>query len=334
MHPILFNLPVWLAAALAGGVLGASLADNAKRKVWTILAGLGAAALAGAVAAHAYGGKALPVHSYGVMILLGFLCGVWLPARRARLIGAEPRHVMDVGVGGVVLGLLGARLFYVIMTWSQFNPFQPAGFDFSRVLDMFKLWQGGLVFFGAFLVVLPWAWLYSRWHKIRPLVFLDLLVPGLAAGLAFGRIGCFLNGCCYGSACNLPWAVTFPIDSPAYKAQALLGQLPAGAAHSLPVHPAQLYSSISAALIAGFLYALWPRRRFDGQVTSIMMIMVGLVRFFEEMLRNDDVAAFPNFAPTLTIAQWVAIGLIALGLGLLATFYKFQRRANKLANGK
>lgn len=324
MHPILFTLPAWIATLIAGALLGSSLAGERSfgRRLTAGIAGALAGVGAGLMLLP---GVWLPVRGYGTLILTGFLCGVWLAARRAKEIGAEPRHCVDVGVGGVILGLIGARVFHILMNWSNYTPFQSGGFEFSRIADMFKLWEGGLVFFGAFLVVLPWAWLYCRWHKIQPLVFLDLAVPGLIAGLAFGRIGCYLNGCCWGKLSDAAWAVQFPAGSPPYEWQHSAGLIHDGAPCTLAIHPAQLYASLSAALIAGFLYMLWPRRAFDGQVFSLMLLMVGVSRYFEEMLRSDDVAAFPSLSPVLTIAQWLALGLMALGVIFLAYFF-FQRR--------
>ena len=144
------------------------------------------------------------------MILIGFLLGVWLAARRAPLIGVDPRVCLDIGVLGVLVGLAGCRAMHVILNWPEFNPFQPAGFDLNRVAEMFKIWKGGLVFFGGFIAVIPFAAVYCRFANVPPVAFLDLALPSIIAGHAVGRLGCFLNGCCFGAPCALPWAVQFP----------------------------------------------------------------------------------------------------------------------------
>jgi phosphatidylglycerol:prolipoprotein diacylglycerol transferase len=327
MHPTLFQAPVVLAALLAGAIIGASLAASARRSL-TLLAGL-AGAILGGVAAYLLCGPAnLPVRGYGVMILLGFLCGVWMAARRSKQIGVAPAHCMDVGVYGVVLGLAAARLFYVIENWSFYNPFQAYGFALGRFLSIFKLWEGGLVFFGAFLAIIPFAWIYCRLHKLPPLPFLDLAIPSVIAGQAFGRIGCFLYGCCYGKVCELPWAVRFPSSSPAYEWQVSSRLLPSGSPASLPVHPTQLYAALAAALTAGFLYSYWPRRRFDGEVFAYALLMAGGMRFLEELLRTDEPAAFPWLAQSLTIAQWIGALLFFLGAGL---WWYFKRKGGRLS---
>jgi len=329
MYPYLGFVPLWIVAGIAGAIFASTLAVNLKR-IWLTLA----AAAAGAFIAitlvllSKWAAQTVPIHSYGVMILTGFIAGVWITARRSPQIGIEPHHCVDMGIHGIFWGLFGARLFHIAMHWSDYSPFQEH-FEPARILDWFKLWEGGLVFFGTFLFVIPAAWLYCRRHKLPRLPFLDLLAPGLITGLAFGRIGCFLNGCCFGRVCNVPWAVRFPgrivHDSDAHSWHAAQGLILRSAPTSLPVHPTQLYASAAAALTAAFLYVLWKYRRYDGQILSLMLIMAGTTRFFEELLRDDDFAAFPSISASLTIAQWVALGIVAAGFGMM--FYFRQRAA-------
>lgn len=321
----LFHVPVWIVVLLMGGLFGASFAPP-KRKGAVLLCIAGGALLAGLFAYfQVWGQKSLPVRGYGVMILFGFLFGVGMAAARARQIGVEPRHCLDMAIWGVIIGLSGARVFHIAMNWELFDPFAGGQFEWARIADMFKLWEGGLVFFGTFVTVIPWAYFYCRIHKLPRLAFLDLAAPSLIAGQAFGRIGCFLNGCCFGQVCDLPWQVQFPPNSPPYFFQRDEGLLAAGASQSLGVHPTQIYASIAAALTAAFLYAYWPRRQYDGQVISLMLIMAGATRFFEELLRSDEPAVFPAIASWITIAQWFALVFIAVGTAML--FYFRSRKA-------
>jgi len=316
----LFELPVFLIVAVMGALAAATAAGPRKPGVVAGIA-LGAALLGGGFAAsQGWGHKLVPVRGYGMMILLGFLLGVWMAARRAHRVGCEKRHVLDVAIFGVLIGVGGARVFHVLMHWGEYNPFTADGFQFSRITSMFAIWEGGLVFYGTFLTVIPWAWAYCRMNKLPAIKFLDLAAPSLIVGLAVGRIGCLLNGCCYGKICALPWAIQFPKGAPAWHWQVNDGLLDETAAHSLSIHPTQIYASIAAGLTAAFLYAYWPRRKFDGQIISLMLIMVGSTRFFEEMLRNDEPAAFPEISNWLTIAQWLAMGIVALGFGMLLWF--------------
>jgi phosphatidylglycerol:prolipoprotein diacylglycerol transferase len=332
MYPHLFSIPIFVIAAVVGALVASTLAAGFKNPLITLCAGaLGASAGMGLSFTQEWGQGSIPVQSYGTMILVGFVFAVWIAARRSPQLGIEPHHCLDIGVYGVFVGLGGSRVFDILMNWNDFNPFHAGGFDVARVADMFKLWKGGLVFYGAFLAVIPYGFLYCRRNKLPGLPFIDLLIMSVVTGLAFGRIGCFLNGCCFGKTCSLPWAVKFPArlppgDSAAHAWHAANGWIAASAPYSLPVHPTQIYASIAAALTAAFLYAYWPRRKYDGQILSLAMIMVGATRFFEELLRDDEGAVFPSICGWMTIAQWVALFIIALGFGLM--FYYRNRATN------
>ena len=319
MYPHLLNLPIYIIALIGGGLLSASAAGNAKKNWIIIVASIAGAALGFGIAySQNWGHQLLPVQGYGVMILLGFLCGVWMAYRRAPLMKVDPKHCVDIGVLGVIIGLGGARLLHIFMYWPQFNPLQHG---MSGVVDMFKIWEGGLTFYGAFVLVIPWTWWYCRRHGIPGVPFIDLAVPSLIAGQAFGRIGCFLNGCCYGKQCGFPWAVHFPPGSPPYIWQMKADYLAENASSSLPIHPTQIYAAIAGALTAAFLYAYWPYRKYDGQILSLTLIMAGSTRFFEELLRADEpalIAAVPQFS----IAHWMALAIAATGFALLLYFRK------------
>ncbi len=312
---------------LMSGAAGASLFDKNLRGA--ILGGAIGAVIGGAIAFKTeFGQNMVPVQGYGVLILIGFITAVVLTELRMPLIGVKYFHLLDLALTGCLLGILGARIFYVLMNWNDFTPWTNGVFDASRLPRMLYIWEGGLVFYGAFLVAIPWTYLYCRRHKLPAIPLLDLAAPSLIIGQAFGRIGCFMTGCCFGRVCTLPWAVTFPgradnlPGSPPFEAQVALGQISAQAARSAPVHPTQLYSSLAAFLTYAFLYTYWPRRKYDGQVFALTLIMAGTTRFFEEMLRNDDAPPFPQIAESVTIAQWLAIPIVLIGFAFLFYFRK------------
>jgi phosphatidylglycerol:prolipoprotein diacylglycerol transferase len=330
MHPHLAYVPVWLFALLMGGAAGASFGKSTRASV---VGGVVGALIAGLVAYFLpMGQNRLPVQGYGVMILLGFVTAVAVAEWRVQAIGIKRYHVLDMGLTGCALGILFARIFYVAMTWQEFTPFTDHGFDTQRIAKMFYIWEGGLVFYGAFLVAIPWGYYYCRKHKLPAIPFVDACAPGLILGQAFGRIGCFMTGCCYGRVCDyLPWAVHFPgrgptlageiaFGAPAFEAQVRLNQISQYSPASLPVHPTQLYASLAGFLTYAFLMAYWPRRRYDGQVLALTLIMAGSTRFFEELLRYDDAPPLPSISEWMTIAQWVAIAIVALGIGLMSYF--------------
>jgi phosphatidylglycerol:prolipoprotein diacylglycerol transferase len=330
MHPRLFEVPIILVALAAGGLLGSILTAGAKSKLPVIVGSLASGVLFAALARMRWGAETIPVQSYGVMLLIGFLCGVGVAASRAKLIGVAPHHYMDMSLWGIFVGLAGARAFEIYMNWSVYSPFLSSGFDFGRLYKWIRLWDGGLVFYGTFVTVIPMCWIYSRVYKLPALKFLDLAAPGLIVGQAFGRIGCFLSGCCYGKICSLPWAVHFPgreiHDSPAHEWHVTSQLLSSSAPYSLGVHPTQIYASLAAALTAGFLYAYWPRRKYDGQLLALMMIMAATTRFFEELLRDDDGPGFPTLSSWMTIAQWFALGIFAFGVAMMLYLRRSQTK--------
>ena len=321
MYPHLFSIPIWVFAAAVGAAVGATFGGKSNRA--SIIGGLIGALIAAVVAyLLPVGHNVIPVQGYGVMILIGFSLGVAFAEQRLPALGIKPLAALDMGLTGAFLGIAGARIFYILMTWNEFNPFASGTFDASKITKMFAIWEGGLVFYGAFLVAIPWAYIYCTRNKIPKIPFMDASAPGLIIGQAFGRIGCFLTGCCFGRTCDLPWAVHFPPNSAPYDEQVRLGQLAANAARSAAVHPTQLYASIAGFLTWGFLYTYWPRRKYDGQILSLTLIMAGATRFFEEMLRNDDAPPLPSISDSITIAQWLAIPIMLTGFGLMFYFRK------------
>lgn len=159
----------------------------------------------------------LPVKSYGAMLTLGFLTGVWLCMRRAEHVKADPDIILNVGLVSLLCGVGGGRLFFVLHYWEtsfagQENPIL-AALDFTN---------GGLEYYGGLISAAIGTVLYLAMKKVSVRMYLDILFPGAAWGLAFGRIGCLLNGCCWGGICiapngqpTIPWGITFPYGSPA-----------------------------------------------------------------------------------------------------------------------
>ncbi|MEK6249675.1 MAG: prolipoprotein diacylglyceryl transferase [Planctomycetales bacterium] len=167
-------------------------------------------------------GQGLPIRSYGLMMMLGIVGGVMLAARRAPAAGIPPDAVYSFAVWLCIGGLAGARLFHIIEYWqtSYLHLHEDGSLDMGDTLAaMLSFHKGGLVVYGSFIGgMLAFVW-YMRRHRLPALAFADLIAPSMMLGLALGRIGCLLNGCCFGGACELPWSVTFPQDSPPYMRQ-------------------------------------------------------------------------------------------------------------------
>lgn len=177
------------------------------------------------------------IKSYGVMMMIAFLSGIWLACRRAMRSKADPDVVLNLGFLALIFGVAGARLMFVLHYWSTKFANKP-----NPLAEVFNLSNGGLEFWGGPLLVIPAGIIYLHFvAKVSTRWYLDICLPSLAWGLAITRVGCFLNGCCWGSVCidqhahgadpntvvaSVPWAVTFPYGSPAMRQQYEFGQLP------------------------------------------------------------------------------------------------------------
>ncbi|MBE0537983.1 MAG: prolipoprotein diacylglyceryl transferase [Phycisphaerae bacterium] len=151
------------------------------------------------------------IKSYGLMMVIGFLLAVVLMRHASRRAGQNPDHITNLALYSLISGVIGARIFYVVHHYDQF-----AG-DF---LSVFALWQGGLEFLGGVLMAIVVVFVYMWAHKLPMRRHFDILVIGLMLGLAFGRVGCLLNGCCFGRPTeHTAWGVRFPYGSPPYLMQ-------------------------------------------------------------------------------------------------------------------
>ncbi|HUY93283.1 MAG TPA: prolipoprotein diacylglyceryl transferase family protein [Pirellulales bacterium] len=157
----------------------------------------------------------LPIRGYGTMLLLGVISGVWLATYRARRLGLDPEIIISLAFWLFLAGIVGARLFYIIEYWSDYQ--RPTAWEtFKEVINFTK---GGLVVFGSAIGAGLALIVFVRKYRLPGLALADLIAPSLMLGQALGRVGCFLNGCCYGGVCDLPWKVQFPFDSPPYVEQ-------------------------------------------------------------------------------------------------------------------
>ncbi|MCS7024805.1 MAG: prolipoprotein diacylglyceryl transferase [Bryobacteraceae bacterium] len=243
------------------------------------------------------GGFYLP--TYGLLVALGFLLGLWITAKLAPRRGLQPQTATDLGVYIALAGLVGAKLLMFLYDFRFYRNHPEEIFSLSTL-------QAGGVFYGGLIAALAVAAWYLRSRKLAFLPVADVFAPGIALGHAIGRLGCFAAGCCWGTACDRPWAVTFDkLD--AYQ---LVG-VPLG----VPLHPTQLYEAAAEAVIFVLLYQLFRRDPPPGRVIGAYLVLYPLARFFIEFVRFHEQ---PNpFGLILSNAQWMTLGLITLGLGLL-----------------
>jgi len=244
------------------------------------------------------------VKSYGLMMVIGFLSAVALIRRLSRNITPDPQMITNAALYSLIGGVVGARVFYVVHYFENFRDDLPS---------VFAIWQGGLELLGGVILAIVIIFLYLLYHKLPARRYLDILAIALLLALVFGRIGCFLNGCCFGKPANLPWAVRFPYNSFAYRSQVNANPqrgrsepqllLPAdyiqyrdkdgrvyptpyheltetqkaevtkGGYRCLPVHPTQLYESAAAAFLCGLLYLFWRRAQTTSQAHAASRLL-------------------------------------------------------------
>lgn len=356
-----------------------------------------------------FGNKTLPVFGFGLMLATGFVMAVWIAVHRARKEGIHPDAIWDIAMYCLIGGIVGARLFFFIFE----EP--PQGNLWEKFLSFFEIWKGGLVFYGSIVGgFIAYCIAYFRFLKkagISTLRMADIAAPPIALGIFFGRIGCFLNGCCWGQAADpllVPeWqTVQFPANSGPHRAAVELGwqsaygfvlaesdrppqhrdrdrrrvelvepgspaeaaglkagdvivgvggeetpdrdftvgkeTMPylhfelarqpagrplrltvnrAGREHliqftpppSVPLHPAQLYSSLDGLLLFLFLSAFYPFRKRCGEVAVLLMIFYALNRISIEQLRNDTPATFLFH---MTLSQSISLFMIMAAAGV------------------
>jgi phosphatidylglycerol---prolipoprotein diacylglyceryl transferase len=315
----------------------------------------------------------IPIRSYGLMMMIGFLVAIHLASRRARKCGADEETVVNLGLLSLISGIIGARVFYVIHHWSQF------AIQDNPIFAAFNLTAGGLEFYGGFLTAVAAVIIYM-WAKGRSMRwYLDILVPSVMIGLAFGRVGCLLNGCCWGKPTACPVAIQFPYGSLAFEHQwqkthevkvpaELILITPSGspflvdrdhlgmtdeqlkkdlakatpntnegyylgllnghlqAFHTsladlrkiirdlnlktVPIHPTQIYASLTAFLLGGFLSIYFWHRKRDGMVIAWCFVLYPITRVIEEYLRADN----PLDTFGLTVSQGISLASIPLAL--------------------
>lgn len=190
---------------------------------------------------------------------LAFLVGIYLATRGARRFGVAPEIILDLSIYIIIGALVGARLFYILLNLKEYV---------SYPMLFIQLIRGGMVFYGGFLGAILVSALYLKRKHMLFWKLADICAPSIPLGQAIGRIGCFLNGCCYGRPSALSWAVTFP-------------HLPYAR------HPVQIYSSINGLLIFGILMLVSRRRRFEGEVFWFYVLLYSITRFGLEFFRGD-----------------------------------------------
>jgi phosphatidylglycerol:prolipoprotein diacylglycerol transferase len=239
----------------------------------------------------------LTVYTYGVLLAAAYLAGLQLALRRARARGMDPSRVMDLGIYVIISALVGAKLLLLIVDFDTFRQ-NPA--------ELFSLVRSAGVFYGGLILAVAVAIWYLRRHRMPVWATCDVFAPGIALGHVIGRIGCLMAGCCYGTHCDLPWAVTFTNPDAAANVGTPLG---------VPLHPTQLYEAGAELLILVGLLAFERRGRpFPGRTFWVYMLLYAVSRFVIEFFRGDDRGILFGL---LSTSQFISLILAPLSVVML-----------------
>jgi phosphatidylglycerol:prolipoprotein diacylglycerol transferase len=234
----------------------------------------------------------LAIHWYGLMYMAGFLTFIWLGRKRIVALNLKQFNnkllddLLFYGVLGVILGgRLGEVIFY--------NP----GYYFANPLKILAVWEGGMSFHGGFLGVLVAMAVFAWQHKLRWLELMDFVAPLVPPGLAFGRLGNFINGELWGRPTDLPWGMVFPhVDN-------------------LPRHPSQLYEfALEGVLLFTLLWLYAKQPRPTGAVSGLFLIGYGSFRFLGEFTRNPDDGIFGLMTFGISMGQWLSLPMVIVGI--------------------
>jgi len=282
--------------------------------------------------------------SYFVLILIGFVFATAMGALWARRVGQNPDVIVDLGLLALICGFAGARVLHIFAdgyfmdyvhlctdpsqvdwhitraeclspayagTWDQArnvcHPIEKNCFAWAQ------FWNGGFTFYGGLIGATVAAWWLFKRDRFPFWKATDMGGMMVPIGLGFGRLGCLLAGCCFGTPTDSVLGLSFPPTSPASDWQAREGLLDNHLLASLPVHPTQIYESAAAFALAtfGILY-LHPRKRYDGHVFAVFLGLYAVMRFGIEFFRSDDRGGFFG----LSTSQWIALLMVGLAMAI------------------
>ena len=231
----------------------------------------------------------LTVHGYGLMIGIGFLIGIYVGCTRAKMLGLSDNHVMNISIYVITIGFLGGKILYVIVNFKEFmrNPLSTLG-------------SGGFVVYGGIVTGVLSIFVYCRLKKISFLTYMDIMSASVAINQGFGRIGCFLAGCCYGKETESHFGVVFPDGCLA----------PAG----VRLVPTQLMSAAFDFVLAFFLIYITKKCKSRGMVSGVYLLFYGIGRFIVEFFRGDEERGMVG---AISTSQFISIFMVIFAVGYI-----------------
>ena len=239
------------------------------------------------------------LRTYGLLVAAGLFFGLRYMLSRANRFSITKDSVYDAVLFAVLFGIIGARLNYVVVEWDLYA---------GNLIDIFKVWQGGLVYYGGFVSAAGTIFFFAARRKINIWKLTDIFAPAVALGHVFGRLGCFFAGCCYGRECHLPWAVE-------YTSSAALA--PTG----ISLHPVQLYEAAGNFVIFLFLDGFLRRNNRPGRVLAMYLALYSALRFAVEFFRGDERGSY-----ILGLSPAQSLSLLSLLAGLIIFFTRKNER--------
>jgi len=252
----------------------------------------------------------LSIHSYGAMLALGFIVGISLATREATRTGVDTEMILNLTFWILISAILGSRIFHCIVFYPQY---------IKEPLHIFKLWEGGLVFYGGFIGATLVIIIYSYIHKLNFWQIADIMIPSAMLGVMFGRIGCTLAGCCFGKMCNpdFPLGITFTH--------------PMGLGiKNVPLYPAQPLSAVNALAIFLILWLYRKRKRFHGELLAIGLIIYSITRYLLEILREDPRGFINVGSLALSESQLVSIFMLLFAFFIIIWIRPKQTLTKKI----
>lgn len=236
----------------------------------------------------------LTLHTYGLFVAIGFTAALLVTVKIAKNYGIRAHQVVDMGFIMILSAVIGSRIMYILFNLS---------FYLKQPIDIFKVWEGGLVFSGGIIAAVAAVSWHIRRHRFPFWSTADLWAPAAALGQGIGRIGCFMAGCCYGKPTDLPWGIVF--NHPRSLAPLHIG-----------LHPTQIYSALSGFIIFLILIVLQTRKQFEGQVILWFLILHSTGRLLVERFRGD----FRGMVPGLDMSVTQLVTLLILAASVAALF--------------
>jgi len=238
------------------------------------------------------------LYTYGLFVAIGFMTAVIVSQKNAGAHNISAQAITDIFFVILLSALIGARLLYVLINFNAYK---------SNLLDIFKVWNGGLVFFGGFLAAVGATAIYLKLKNFEVFKTADILSPGIALGHAIGRIGCFFAGCCYGKESDLGFAIKFTNPD----SLAPLG---------VYLHPTQIYSVFSNLSLFFILLWLQKRKKFNGMVFLSYIMLYSLFRSIIEFFRGDFRGDF--FFEFISMSQGIGLFVFVVSFFILIKFLK------------